>query len=151
MNDQIKQKTEQFMNDAKEGRIPENVQTFAKEGVEKTREAYDRFSSLAKDQAKVSEDILKATQDGAKAISSKLFDNAAANTEAIFDVASSIARARSIPEAVRIQAEFFQKQMTTASSQTRELFELSTRVTQQTMEKVNTAATQSVDQMRKAS
>ena len=150
MNDQFKRQAEQFLNAAKDARIPENIQAFAEESVAKSREAYDKLSAAAKDQAKVAEDVLLATQAGAKVIGSKLYANTAANTEAAFEAAHAIARAKSIPEAVRLQAEFMQKQLAIASAQTKELFELSSHVAKQTFDTVNTAASKSFEQMKKA-
>jgi hypothetical protein len=149
MQEQFKRQAEQFINAAKDGRIPENMQTFAREGVAKTREAYDKLSTVAKDHAKTTEELLLATHAGAKTIGAKLMDNTAANAEAVFDAAHAIATARSIPEAARIQAEFLQKQFAIAGAQTKELLELSARIAQQTLETVNTAATKSFEQARK--
>jgi hypothetical protein len=44
-----------------------------------------------------------------------------------------------------------QKQFAAAGAQTKELFELSTRVAQQTFQTVNEMATKSFEQMKKAS
>jgi len=150
MNEYFKRQTEEFLNAARVARMPENVQAFAEESVAKTREAYGKLSSAAKDHVKAAEEILVATQAGAKAISSKVLDNATANTEAVFDAAQAIARAKSIPEAARVQAEFVQKQFAVASEQAKELFELSARVTQQAFQTANEAATKSFEQVKKA-
>ena len=149
MNDQIRRQTEQFMNAAKDARIPEQFQAMAEEGVNKSRETFDKISSAAKDQAKVAEDMMLATQAGARAISARIVDNTVSNTTAVFDAAQAIARAKSIPEATRLQAEFMQKQIAVATAQTKELFELSTRIAQQTFGTFNTAATKSFEQMKK--
>ena len=120
------------------------------DGVAKTREAYEKATSVAKDQAKVAEEIMLAGQAGAKSIGSKLIENTVTNAEAAFDAAQAIARARTLPEAARLQAEFVQKQMATAGAQTRELFELSSRIAQQTFASFNAAATKSFETIKKA-
>lgn len=150
MNDQFTRQAEQFFSAAKEARVPENVQAMVVDGVAKTREAYEKAAVVAKDQAKAAEEVLLAGQAGAKAIGNKLIENTAANAEAAFDAAQAIARARSLPEAARLQAEFMQKQMAVAGSQTRELFELSSRVAQQAFSTFNTAATKSFDAIKKS-
>ena len=48
------------------------------------------------DQAKVAEDILLASQAGARVIGAKLLDNTTANASAVFDNAAALARARGI-------------------------------------------------------
>ena len=132
-------------------RIPENVQAFAEESVTKTREAYNKLSNVAKDNVKVLEEVMLATHAGAKAIGEKVLQNSVVNTEAAFDAAQAIARAKTFPEAVRLQANFVQQQLAVASSQTKELFELSTKVAKQTFETLNVAATKGFEQLKKAS
>lgn len=149
MNEQFTRQAEQFFSAAKDARMPENVQAMMVDGVAKTRDAYDKAASAAKDQAKVAEDMLLASQAGAKTIGTKLMENTVTNAEAAFEAAQAIARAKSIPEAARLQAEFMQKQMAVAGAQTREFFELSTRIAQQTFETFNSAATKSFDSIKK--
>ncbi len=150
MNDQIRRQTEQFMNAAKDARIPEQFQVMAEEGVTKSREAFDKVSAAAKDQAKVAEDLMLATQAGARAIGAKIVDNTMSNTTALFDAAQAIARAKSLPEATRLQAEFMQKQFALAGAQTQELFELSTRIAKQSFESASSVATKTFDQAKRA-
>lgn len=150
MNEHIKRQTEQFFQATKDARIPENIQAMAEEGVAKSREAFDKLSTVAKDQAKVTEEVMLATQAGAKLLSTKVIENVKTNTEAAFDAAQSIARAGSVPEAMRLQAEFMQRQFALAGAQTKEFFELSTKVATQTFETVNEATMKSFDKMRKA-
>lgn len=150
MNEHFKRQAEQFMNAAKDARIPENVQAFAIDSVSKSREAFDKIAHVAQDQAKAAEELLIATQAGAKTIGGKIVENTARNTYAVFDAAEAMARARSLPEAMQLQAQFMQQQVALAGAQTKELFELSTRVAQQTFETINATAAKSFEQMKKA-
>ncbi len=59
----------------------------------------------------------------------------------MFEAAQALARAKTLPEFLRLQTQFVQQQFTTAGAQSKELFELSTKVAQQTFESLNTAAT----------
>ncbi len=144
-------KTQDIFAVAKEARIPENVQAIAEESVAKTHEAFTKLSAVAKDNAKAVEEVVLAAQAGAKAVAEKVLHNTTANTEAAFDAARAIARAKTLPEAARLQVDFVQQQMAIASQQTKELFELGTKVAQQTFQSVNAAATKSFEQMKKAS
>jgi hypothetical protein len=144
-------KTQDIFAVAKEARIPENVQAIAEESVAKTHEAFTKLSAVAKDNAKAVEEVVLAAQAGAKAVAEKVLNNTTANTEAAFDAARAIARAKTLPEAARLQVDFVQQQMAVASQQTKELFELGTKVAQQTFQTVNAAATKSFEQMKKAS
>ena len=150
MNEQFTRQAQEMFNAAKDARIPENVQAFAEDSVSKTREAFHRMNGVAKDGVKVVEEIVLASHAGAKTIGEKLMHNTAVNTEAAFDAAQQMARAKSVQEIARLQADFFQQQMAAASAQTKELFELSTKVSRQTFETINSAAQRSFDHIKKS-
>ena len=150
MNEQFTRQAQEFFNVTKDARIPENLQAMAEDGVTKGREAYQRMNSTAQENFKTAEEILLATHAGSKAIGEKMLNNAAANAEAMFDAAQAIARAKTIPEAARLQADFVQQQTSAATTQTKEIFDLSTKVTKQTLEAINAAAAQSFEQMKKS-
>ena len=80
------------------------------------------------------EEVLLAAQAGAKSIGEKVLHNTAVNTEAAFDAAQAIVRAKTIPEAASLQADFLQQQFAVAGAQTKEFLELSTKVASQTFE-----------------
>lgn len=134
---------------AKDARIPENLQHMAEESVSKSREMFHKFSAAAKDGVKAVEDMILSSTAGNKAIGEKLLQNTIHNTEAAFDAAQAISRAKTVPEAFQIQAKYLQQQMALASAQTKELFELSTKVAKQNFEMMNQAATKSFEQVRK--
>jgi phasin len=150
MNEQFTRQAQEMFNVAKDARIPENLQMFAEESVAKTREAYQKINAVAKDGAKVMEEVMLTAHAGARALGEKVLTNTAANTEAAFDAAQAIARARTLPEAARLQADFLQQQMAAASAQTKELFELSAKVARQTFESMNSATSKAFDQLRKS-
>ena len=134
----------------KDAKIPENMSAFAEDAVSKSRDVYNKMAVAAKDNAKVVEDVILTTQAGAKSIGEKLMANTLANTEAAFDAAQAIAKAKTFPEVARLQANYWQQQFAAAGSQTKELFELSSKVAKQTFETVGSAATKSFEQIKKA-
>jgi phasin len=150
MNEHFTRQAQDMFNAAKDVRIPENVQAFAEDSVLKTREAYQKMNTAAKDSVKVMEEVMLAAQAGAKAIGEKVLQNTTVNTEAVFDAAQAIARARTLPEAARLQADFVQQQLAAAGAQSRELLELSTKVAKQTFDTVNAAATKTFDQIKRS-
>lgn len=150
MNEQFTRQAQEMFNMGRSAQIPENMQQFAEESVQKTRETYLRFNEAAKDSVKVFEDMMLAGHAGMKALSEKLLHNTTQNTEAALDAAQAIARAKSVPEAARLQADFFQQQAAVASQQAKELFELSAKVTQQTFESLNQVTTKSFHQFTKS-
>lgn len=139
---------QEFFAAAKDARIPENVQAFAEDSVAKTKEVYTKLNSAAKDNAKVMEDVFVAAHAGAKSIGEKVLRNTEANAEAAFAAAASIARAKTLPEAIKLQTNYMQQQFAVAGAQTKELFELSTKVAQQTFQLVNSAATKTFEQLK---
>ena len=150
MTDQFTQQAQEIFAAAKEARVPANVQAIVENSVAKTREAYSTMNSAAKDGVKVLEDVMVAAHAGAKTIGEKILRNTEANAEAAFDVARAISRAGTLPEVVRLQTSFLQNQFAVASAQTKELLELSAKVAQQTFETMNSAATRTFEQIRKA-
>lgn len=149
MNEQFTRQAQDMFRAAQDAKIPEQFQAFAEDGVAKTREAYQKLQSATKDNAKVVEEFVLAAQAGAKVLGDKVIENTTANTAAVFDAAQAMARARSLPEAARLQADFVQQQMAAASSQTKELFELSAKMTRQAIESVNAAAARSFDTLKR--
>lgn len=148
MNDFTRQ-TQEFFSAAKNARIPEQVQAMAEDSVSKARETYDKFSTVAKDGAKVLEEVTATAFAGAKTISDKVLKNTEANTEAAFEAAQAFARAKTLPELMQLQTGFVQQQFATAGAQSRELFELSARIAQQTFANLNSAATRTFDHIKK--
>ena len=150
MNEQYTRQAQEMFNAAKDARIPENVQHMAEEGVAKTREAYKKINAATKDGAKVVEDVMVAAQASVKTLGEKVLNNTMANTESLFDAAQAIARARSLPEAAKLQADFMQQQFAAVGAQSKEFFELSTKLAKQTFDSMNTATTKSFEQMKKS-
>lgn len=140
MNEQFTQQAQEMFSAAKEARIPENVQALAEQSVAKSRETYQKLNAAAKDGVKSFDEVITTAQAGARAFSEKVLANTAANAEAAFEAAQAIARARTLPEAARLQSDFIQQQLAAASTQTKELFELSTKIAQQTFASMNSAA-----------
>jgi hypothetical protein len=150
MNDQFTRQAQDMMAAAKEARIPENVQAFAEDSVAKSREAYTKMSAATQDGVKAMQEIILAAQAGAKTFGEKMLHNASTNAEAAFDAAEAMAKAKTVPEMARLHATFVQQQLATASTQTKEFFELSNKIGRQTLESMNAAATKTFDQIKSA-
>ena len=133
----------------KDAKIPENMSAFAEDAVAKSRDAFNKINVATKDNAKVMEDVVLTAQAGAKSISEKIVANTIANTEAAFDAAQAMAKAKTFPEIARLQANYWQQHFALVGTQSKELFELSSRLAKQTFETVGSATTKSFDQMKK--
>jgi hypothetical protein len=149
MNEQFTRQVEEFFAVSDNVSIPDNVQSIVEDGVAKTRDAYLKISAVTKDGAKAFDEALKAAYAGTKTLAEKVQLNIEANTKAAFDGAQSISRARTLPEAVRLQSNYLQNQVVATSVQAKELCELSAKVVQQTFEAMSAAASKTFDELRK--
>lgn len=148
MNDFTAFKPEEFFKAAKDARIPENMQQFAGETIAKTHEAYVKMSDAAADNAKAAEEVMSVAQTGAKELGEKVAENFSSNAQAAFDAAQAIAGATTLPEAAKLQADYFQQFFAVTGAQTKEIFELSTKLTQETFQTLNSATAKNFEQFK---
>ena len=144
MNEYIGQQTQAFMANA----ANTQVQAFAQDSVARAREAFAKWSAGTQSGIRAIDRVMLANQSGAKTIGDKVLSHAEAAAEAAFDAAQAIVRARSVPEAAKLQADFMQQQMAIAGAQTKELLELSTQITRQALESMNMVASKSFEQFK---
>lgn len=116
----------------------------AQDGVARSRELYRSSMAAAQGSAKVFTEVAETTWGSAKLLNDRIIQNVAANTEAAFNAAEAIARARSLPEAARLQGEFLQLLFAATGEQLKEFADLSARVTQHVLETVQDAASRSM-------
>jgi hypothetical protein len=150
MNEQFTRQAQDMFSAVKDARIPDAVQKLAEDSVVKTRAVYDKMNAVANHGGKVLEEVMLSAESGAKAIGAKVLDNTASNTEALFDAAQAIARAGTFPEAAQLQAKFLQQQFIVAGEQTKELFDLYTKITTQTFNSMSKAAAKTFQQSKNA-
>ena len=143
MKNDFNNQAEDFLRNAADVKVPESMQHFAEDSVAKTREAYSKMTVAAQDAQKALSEVTTTAAASAKTLGDKVMANYAANTEAAFNAAEAIARAKSVPEALKLQTSFVQAQLAKTSEQTREFFELSTKLYQQTFATFNSVAAKS--------
>jgi len=149
MSKQLTRRTQDMIDAVKDGRIPPNVRAIAEGGVAKTRMTYSKMNSMTKDGMKAFEDVIDTAHSGAKIIGEKILSNTEASVEAALDAAQAVARAKSLPEAASLQANFMQQQLTLAGAQAKEIFDLSAKVAQQTFESMNSARMKALENLHK--
>ena len=150
MTDQFTRQAQEMFAAAKDARIPENIQAMAEDGVAKSREAFEKIQVVSKDGVKTMESVMLTAQAGARTLGEKVLRNVEINTEAAFDAAEAIARAKTVPEVLKLQTSFMQQQLTASANQTKEFLELSAKIAQQTFETMNAAASKTFEQVKKA-
>ena len=109
--------------------IPEGVRVLAESTVDQTREAYDRSTDAFEASVATFEKSFDAAGRGAAAFNRKIVDIAQRNLSSGFDLAKSLAGAKTLTDMVEVQAAFWRKQFGTMTAQAEEVRELSTKVT----------------------
>jgi hypothetical protein len=134
------QQAEAILKAAQNGHLPEHVQASAHEGLAKTRQATRNSVATARDGAELVERVLSDT----KTLAEKALQNFVVNTDAAFDAAQALLRAKNVTEAAQLHAQFFQSQIAKVGEQSKEFYELATKLTQQTFATWNSIATKSL-------
>lgn len=116
-----------------------SVQAFTEASMAASRDFYAKAATVAHETSKVLADLTDTAWGSAKTLNDKVMQNIKTNTDATLAAASEIATAKSLPEIARIQADYFQKLRAQATDQSKEFVDLSTRATQQVLEKVQAA------------
>jgi len=149
MNEQFTKQTEDMMKAMKDIKVPENFQVVTEEGITKTREAFEKVSVAAKDSTKAVEDFSDVATKNAKKVTDKMVSNFEGNTQAVFKAAAAVAKAQSLPEAAKLHTDFFQKQIAIANAQSKELFEMTTKLAKKNADTFQASATKTMDQLKK--
>ena len=149
MNEQFAKQTEEMMNAVKDIKVPENFQAVTEEGIAKTREAYVKVSSAAKDTTKAMENFSDAAQKNAKKMTDKVVSNLETNTNAVFKAAAAVAKAQSLPEAAKLHTDFMQKQIAIANAQTKELYEMTAKLAKKNTDAFQASTTKTMEQLKK--
>jgi phasin len=116
--------------------IPEGVRALAESTVDQTREAYDRSTDAFEASVATFEKSFDAAGQGAAAFNRKIIDIAQRNLSSGFDLAKSLAGAKTLTDMVEVQAAFWRKQFGTMTAQAEEVRELSTKMTADAAEAV---------------
>jgi phasin len=109
--------------------IPEGVRALAERTVDQTREACDRSTDAFEASVATFEKSFDAAGQGAAAFNRKIIDIARRNLNSSFDLAKSLAGAKSLADMVELQTTYWRKQFGALTAQAEEVRELSTKMT----------------------
>jgi len=109
--------------------VPEGVRALAEKSVAQTREAYDQSVHAFDASLTTFERTFDAAGQGATAFNRKIVDLARRNVDASFELATSLASAKTLADIVELQAAFWRKQFGVLTAQAEEIRALSTRAT----------------------
>lgn len=149
MNEQIARQAQDMLAAAAKTEVPAEVRALAQESLAKAREAFDKWNAGARQGAQALEEVVAAAQTGARTIGNKALGNTLINIDAAFEAAEGLARARTLPQAAQLQARFVQDQLADASTQGKELFELSVKVAKETADTLTAIATKAFEDLKK--
>lgn len=116
--------------------VPEGVRALAEKTVAQTRQAYDRSLDAFDASLTTFESSFDAAGQGATAFNRKIVDIARRNIDASFDLAKSLAGAKSLADIVELQSAFWRKQFGVLTAQAEEVHALSTKVTSDAAEPI---------------
>jgi hypothetical protein len=140
MNEQFtKPFTDMFKADMFKAAMPEQLQTLVQDGLAKSREVTVKSIVAAKDGAAYVGKSIPVASAETGALTETAFQQVIENTEAAYDAVKAISLAKTPVEAVQLQAQYMQAQFARAGEQTKELFELTTKVAQKAAQGMGTA------------
>ena len=149
MNEQFARQTQAFLLGAAKNEVPAQVQALAQEGVAKARETFATWTAVALSGTQAVNEVMLAGRSGAETVGDKVVSNAQAATEAAFDAAQALARAKTFPEAAQLQTKFVQEQLALAGEQGKALLELSAKIAEETTDALTAIATKAAGDLHK--
>ena len=129
--------------------IPEGVRALAESTVDQTREAFYRSTDAFDASVATFEKSFDAAGQGAAAFNRKIIDIARRNLDASFDLAKSLAGARTLGEILELQTTFLRHQFDVFANQAGEIRALSSKIVADTAEPIKNQVTRSLDAIRK--
>jgi phasin len=109
--------------------VPEGMRVLADKAVAQTREAYSHSKDAFDASLTTFERSFDAAGQGAAAFNRKIVDIARRNVDASFDLATSLAGAKTLVDIVELQSAFWHKQFAVMTAQAEEVHALSAKVT----------------------
>jgi phasin len=125
--------------------IPESVRSMVESSVDQTREAYDRSTDAFDASVATFERSFDAAGQGAVAFNRKIIDIARRNMRSSFDLAKSLAGAKSLADIVELQTAFWRRQFEVLTTQAGEVRALSTKVTADAAEPIKAHVARGAD------
>ncbi len=130
--------------------VPEGVRAMAEKSVAQTREVYDRSKTALDASVATFERAFDAAGQGAVAFNRKIIDIVQRNVSSSFDLAKSLAGAKTLAEMMEVQAAHWRKQFAALTSQAEEIRALSSKVTATASEPIRAHVADVMDEQRKA-
>ncbi|MGH6736135.1 MAG: phasin family protein [Methyloceanibacter sp.] len=141
----------QFENLAVDNPFSEAMRTLAEKNVAQTRELYEHSKVALETALETVERSFDSMGQGAIALNHKVIDIAQRNVNSGLDLAKSLAGAKTLAEAIELQAAYWQRQFGVLADQAEEVRNLSTQVTADAAKPIKEQAARGMKELRKAS
>lgn len=122
----------------------------AEASVAQTREAHERSKNALEGAVDTMARSFDALGQGAAALNRKIIEIAQQNVTSGFDLAKSLATARTLAEIVELRATYWRKQFSALAAQAEEVRALSTKVAADIAAPIKAHVTRSLDELREA-
>ena len=113
---------------ARDTEVPQAMRDLAERNIAQMRETYERSKDALEGVLQSWERSFDATNQGAVALNRKIIDIAQRNINSGFDLAKSLAGAKNLAEAMKLQADYWRKQLDTLAAQSEEVRTLTAQV-----------------------
>lgn len=130
--------------------VPEAARELAEKTVAQTREAYERSKDALEAALETVERSYDALGQGAAALNRKIIEIAQRNINSGFDLAKSLATAKTLAEIVELRATYWRKQFTVLAAQAEEVRALYAKVADEMTGPIKEHVTRTLDELRKA-
>ena len=123
----------------------EAVRELAEKSVDQTRETYERSKNALEAAVDTVARSFDALGQGAAALNRKIIDIAQENVSSGFDLAKSLATAKTLAEMVELRATYWRKQLSALAAHAEEVRALSTEVAADMAAPIKAHVTRSID------
>jgi phasin len=131
--------------------LPEAMRGLVEKNIAQTRELYERSKDALEPVLASWERSFDAAGQGTAALNRKVIDITLRNINSGFDLAKTMAGAKSLPEVMELQAAYWRKQLSALGAQAEEVRNLSTQVTTDVTAPIKAHVTRSMEELRKPS
>jgi phasin len=129
--------------------VPEAARELAEKTVAQTREAYERSKDALEASLQTVDRSYDALSQGAAALNRKIIEIAQRNINSGFDLAKSLATAKTLAEIVELRATYWRKQFTVLAEQAEEVRALYAKVADEMTGPIKEHVTRALDELRK--
>jgi phasin len=140
----------QFEDLATETKVPEAMRDLAEKNIAQTREVYERYKDAVEATLETLEKSFATAGQGTTALNRKFTDILRRNIDSGFDLAKSLAGAKTLADAMEVQAAYWHKQLDALAAQAEEMRTLSAQVTADTAEPITAHLARGMEELRKA-